>query len=123
MRNFRKAFLTGNLGADPKKIENQKWLFRLFVSRNNISYKDKQGHIQTITNWFDLSANGKTADYILNYFKKGQHVLIEAELYSKNEKNIPGNIIGLKVLTIQNLSPISKNKEPVDKDSESEESF
>ena len=107
MKNFNRVILTGNLGNDPKMIKDG--FVGISIAQSKSFIKKGETEKTTKTDWFDATAHGKTANYIGKYFKKGQRVLVEAEMYStKNDED--HNRIGLNVLEIQSLDAPKKEE-------------
>ena len=80
-----KVQLIGNLGNVPeiKSLEGGKKLARLSLATNE-TYKNNKGEKQTETQWHTIIAWGKLADTVEKYFTKGQEILVEGKLVSRN---------------------------------------
>ena len=80
-----KVQLIGHLGIDPevKALEAGKKLAKFSMATNE-SYKNAKGEKVTDTQWHNLIAWDKTADYIEKYLKKGMEVAIEGKLLNNN---------------------------------------
>lgn len=73
--NFNKIIIAGRLARDPeKKISNEGKTFANFTIAVNRNFKADEA------DFFDCITFGNTADYILNYVRKGYLVLVEGSL-------------------------------------------
>ena len=86
-----KVQLIGNLGNDPEIItlESGKKLAKFSLATNE-SYKDSDGQKQTITDWHNVIAWGKTADIIEKYLTKGKEVAVEGKLTNRSYETKEG---------------------------------
>lgn len=84
--------LLGNLGANPevKELSNGRKLAKLNLATNE-SYKDAEGNKVTETQWHNLVAWGKTAEYATKYLTKGSKIAIEGKLINRNFNDKDGN--------------------------------
>lgn len=75
LTNFQ--FLTGNLGKDPelKRFDNGGVICNFSLATNE-TWKDKDGNKQSEVTWHNCVANGKTAEMIEQYFKKGSLITV-----------------------------------------------
>jgi single-strand DNA-binding protein len=80
-----KVQLIGHLGADPesKETENGKKLVRFSLATNE-TYKSAAGDKVTETQWHNLVAWGKTAEFAQKYLNKGAEVVVEGKLLTRN---------------------------------------
>ena len=76
-----KVTLIGHLGMDPevKQTEGGHKLAKMSIATNE-SYKNSKGEKVTETQWHNLIAWGKTADFIGKYLQKGNEVVVEGKL-------------------------------------------
>ena len=73
--NFNKIIIAGRLARDPeKKISNDGKVFANFTIAVNRNFKADEA------DFFDCVVFGNTADYVLNYVRKGYLVLVEGSL-------------------------------------------
>lgn len=73
--NFNKIIIAGRLAKDPeKKVSNDGKVFANFTIAVNRNFKADEA------DFFDCVCFGDTADYILNYVRKGYLVLVEGSL-------------------------------------------
>jgi single-strand DNA-binding protein len=84
--------LLGNLGANPelKETSQGRKLARLNLATSE-SYKDAEGNKVTETQWHNLVAWGKTAEYAEKYLTKGSKIAIEGKLINRNYNDKDGN--------------------------------
>lgn len=85
MSSINKVILIGNLGADPEanfmKNGDPVVNFRLATS---IRTKDKEtGSYKQDTEWHRVVCYGKSAEYVVEYVKKGSKVYIEGRLKTR----------------------------------------
>ncbi|MEC3905975.1 single-stranded DNA-binding protein [Tamlana sp. 2201CG12-4] len=80
-----KVQLIGNVGQEPTivNLESGKKLVRLSLATNE-NYKNGKGEKQTDTNWHNLVAWGKTANFIEKYVTKGKEIVIEGKLTNRS---------------------------------------
>ncbi|MEN8249688.1 MAG: single-stranded DNA-binding protein [Bacteroidota bacterium] len=91
MKNMKnRVQLIGNIGKEPevKTFESGKTKasFSLATSEN---YTDQNGKKVQDTQWHQVVAWGKTADYIENYLEKGNRIAVDGKLVhrSYNDKD------------------------------------
>jgi single-strand DNA-binding protein len=86
-----KVQLIGNVGGEPTivNLESGKKLVRLSLATNE-HYKDGKGENQTDTNWHNLVAWGKTANFIETYVTKGKEIAIEGKLTNRSFEDKDG---------------------------------
>ena len=84
-----KAILIGNIGKEPDihtfEDGNKKASFSLATSEK---YKNKQGELQTVTQWHNIGISGKLADVVEKYVNKGSKLYLEGKItYREYEKD------------------------------------
>ena len=85
MAGINKLTLMGYLGRDPEVSSTQSGMTKCILAIAT-SRKNKQG--EEITSWHRVTAWGKTAEVIAQYFSKGMMIYIEGELvYGQYEKD------------------------------------
>ena len=89
MASLNRVQLIGRVGREPesKTTANDKHLctFTLAVERR---WKDKSGAVKKETDWFNIEAWGKTAEFCDKYVHKGELVFLEGQLRTqKYESN------------------------------------
>ena len=81
MAGLNKVILVGNLGKDPEIVNfNNGGKVAKFTLATSESYKDKEGNRVDKTEWHNISVFGKTVDFVEQYIKKGNTVLVEGKL-------------------------------------------
>ena len=85
MASVNKVILVGRIGRDPEVRYTQSGqpVASLSVATDE-SYKDKQGNKVEATEWHNVTAWGKTAEFVGSYLGKGRLVYVEGKL--KTEK-------------------------------------
>jgi single-strand DNA-binding protein len=85
MASVNRVILVGRIGRDPeiRHTQSGQTVASLSVATDE-SYKDKQGNKVEAVEWHNVTAWGKTADFIGSYLGKGRLVYIEGKL--KTEK-------------------------------------
>jgi len=86
MNNLRNSVrLIGNLGQNPevKELPSGKKLAKVSIATTD-KYKDAEGNQVSETQWHNLTAWGKTADFIGKYLEKGNEVVVEGKLLNRN---------------------------------------
>ena len=82
--------IMGRLAADPQMRQTQSGKsvasFRVAVDRGR---KDANGQNQT--DWLDVVAWDKTADFVSRYFSKGSMIAVTGRLQSRNYQDKNGN--------------------------------
>jgi single-strand DNA-binding protein len=92
MNNLRNSVrLIGNLGANPeiKELNGGKKLAKVTLATND-KYKDADGKQITETQWHNLIAWGKTADFFEKYLEKGNEIALEGKILNKSYSDKDG---------------------------------
>lgn len=79
-----KVVLIGNLGKDPEVKTIGKSKLVKFSIATNEKYRNGKGESVTDTQWHNLIAWGKTAEFAEKYLSKGREVAIEGKLVTSN---------------------------------------
>lgn len=76
--SYQVMIIEGNLGRDPevRYMPNGNAVASFSVGVTE-KWTDKSGQKQELTEWFDVNAYGKLADFCGEYLKKGSGVLVE----------------------------------------------
>lgn len=102
--------IMGRMVKDPElKTTNSGKSVCSFRIANDSGYKDASGQSQT--NWLDVTAWGKTAEFVCKYFPKGAPIAIEGRLQSRNYQDKSGNNRNAVEVVVNNVS-FAGNKEP-----------
>ena len=96
---MNKVFLSGNLTRDPEVRYSQsgKAFSRMGIAINR-RYKDQEQ-----TDFFNLVAWDKTAEFCGKYFRKGSRVLVEGRLKSSSYENKDGVKVNTVDIWIDNI--------------------
>ena len=102
--------IIGRMVKDPElKTTNSGKSVCSFRIANDSGYKDASGQNQT--NWLDVTAWGKTAEFVCKYFPKGALIAIDGRLQSRNYQDKSGNNRNAVEVVVNNVS-FAGNKEP-----------
>lgn len=102
--------IMGRMVKDPElKTTNSGKSVCSFRIANDSGYKDASGQSQT--NRLDVTAWGKTAEFVCKYFPKGALIAIEGRLQSRNYQDKSGNNRNAVEVVVNNVS-FAGNKEP-----------
>lgn len=84
--------LIGHLGMNPevKTMDSGRKLAKMSIATNE-SYKNSSGEKVTETQWHNLIAWGKTAEFAEKYLRKGAEVAVEGKLLNRNYTDKEGN--------------------------------
>jgi single-strand DNA-binding protein len=103
----------GNLGIDPEIVnfESGKKLAKFTVATNE-SYSDGNGNKTTSTQWHNVVAWGKLADFVEKHLRKGKEVALEGRLTYRQyeDKNKQKHYITEIVLDNFITSPVEKKE-------------
>jgi single-strand DNA-binding protein len=81
MPSLNRIQLIGRLGKDPESrtTPNNRKVVTFSVAVGH-RWKDKQGDLKTLTDWFNIEAWGKLGDICEKYLHKGQLVYLEGRM-------------------------------------------
>ena len=80
--------LIGHLGQDPKLVSNgEQSSVVSFTMATNETYKDAQGNKATRTEWHNIVSFGKVANLIIQYCKRGDHIMLNGRLQTRQYTN------------------------------------
>ena len=95
--------IIGRMVKDPElKTTNSGKSVCSFRIANDSGYKDASGQSQT--NWLDVTAWGKTAEFICKYFPKGALIAIDGRLQSRSYQDKNGQNRTAVEIVAQNAS-------------------
>ena len=102
--------IMGRLAADPQMRQTQAGKsvcsFRIACDRGR---KDANGQNQT--DWLDVVAWDKTADFVSRYFSKGSMIAVTGRLQSRNYQDKNGNNRTAIEIVAQNVSFCGEKKQ------------
>jgi len=103
--------LIGRLGAKPdiRTFDQGKKLARISMATNE-SFKNFKGEWVTETNWHNLVAWGKTAEFFEENTDKGAEVSIEGKLVNRNYTDKDGNKKYITEVVIHEASLVEKKE-------------
>lgn len=84
MSSLNKAIIIGRIGKTPEtRFTQSGQQATSFSVATDESYKDKQGNKVEATEWHNVTAWGKTSEFVANYLDKGRLVYVEGKLETK----------------------------------------
>ena len=98
---MNRVILSGNLTRDPEVRYSQsgKAFARIGIAVNRAYSKDKE----KITDFFNLTAFNKTAEFCGNYLHKGSRVLVEGNLQTSTYENKDGVKVSSVDIIVDNI--------------------
>jgi len=89
---MNKVFLSGNLTRDPeiKRTPNGRTYSRMGIAINRRYKNQNTGQYEQVTDFFNLVAWEKTAEFCGRYLRKGSRVLVEGRLQTYNYEGRDG---------------------------------
>ena len=82
---LNKAMLIGNLGRDPEiRYTKSGDAVANFSLATSDTWRDKQGNRQERTEWHNVVAFGRLADFAQNYLKTGRRVYVEGRIQTRD---------------------------------------
>ena len=92
MRGINKVILVGNLGKEPeyKKLHDGTAVVKLTLATTE-SYRNKNGEVQSRTDWHTIIAWRGLADLAEKYMHKGSLLYIEGKLRNRQYDDKEGN--------------------------------
>lgn len=95
--------IIGRMVKDPElKTTNSGKSVCSFRIANNSGYKDASGQSQT--NWLDVTAWGKTAEFVCKYFPKGALIAIDGRLQTRQYQDKNGQNRTVTEIVAQNAN-------------------
>jgi single-strand DNA-binding protein len=103
--------IIGRMVKDPElKSTNSGKSVCSFRIANDSGYKDASGQSQT--NWLDVTAWGKTAEFVCKYFPKGALIAIDGRLQTRQYQDKNGQNRTAVEIVVQNVSFCSTSHAP-----------
>ncbi|WP_026999460.1 single-stranded DNA-binding protein [Eisenibacter elegans] len=91
MKGLNKVMLIGNLGKDPEiQTLEGGYAIAKFSLATSESYRDKNGVLQTETEWHNIIAWRGLAEVAAKYLKKGSTIYIEGKLKTRSYEDNNG---------------------------------
>jgi len=114
MKSINKVMLLGNLTKDPEKRAIQGGSsVTTFSMATNRKWKNNSGEMQEEVQFHNIVAWGKLADVVAEYCSKGQPIIIEGRIVTRNYEAKDGTkrYVTEIVASEVNLLPSGKQKE------------
>lgn len=92
MRGLNKVTLIGHLGQAPEvqTLEGGAAVAKFSLATTE-GYRDKEGNLQTDTEWHNIVAWRNLADLAGKYLQKGSHIYLEGKLKTRSYEDKEGN--------------------------------
>ncbi len=92
MRGLNKVTLIGNLGKEPEvqTLEGGITVAKFSLATTE-SYRDKEGNVQSETEWHNVVAWRNLADLAGKYLRKGSHIYLEGKIKTRSYEDKDGN--------------------------------
>jgi len=116
MNNVKNSVrLIGNLGMNPeiRELPGGKKLAKVSLATNE-RYKDAEGKVVVETQWHNLIAWGKTAEFMTKYLEKGQEVALEGKLLNRSYVDKEGHKRFVSEISINEIVKTGGAKKSVD---------
>lgn len=113
MNNLRNSVrLIGNLGANPeiKELNSGRKLAKASLATSD-KYKDADGNQVTQTQWHNLVAWGKTADFFEKFLEKGIEVAVEGKIINKSYTDKDGSKKYISEINVNEILMLGSKKE------------
>ena len=113
MQGLNKVTLIGNLGKEPelKTFEDGLTLAKFSLATSE-SYKDKEGKIQSLTEWHNIIAWRNLADLAAKYLHKGSRIYLEGKIKNRTYEDKDGNKRNVTEIIADTIILLDNTKEP-----------
>jgi single-strand DNA-binding protein len=92
MRGLNKVTLIGNLGKEPEvQTLDGGIVVAKFSLATTESYRDKEGNVQSETEWHSIVAWRGVADLAGKYLHKGSHIYLEGKIKTRSYEDKEGS--------------------------------
>lgn len=107
---MNKLVLVGNVGTEVNatQFENGNKTASLSLATNEF-YTNSAGDKVEDTQWHNIVAFGKTADYLEKYVKKGDSLVIDGKIKYRNYDNKEGVKVYVTEIIAKSVTHFSKN--------------
>lgn len=107
---MNQVVLIGNVGTDVKvtNFENGGSTANLSLATNDF-YKNAQGEKVEDTQWHNIVAYGKSAEYLEKYVKKGDSLAVQGKIRTRNYENAEGTKVYLTEIIAKSVTHFSKS--------------
>ena len=121
--SLNRAILIGRLGKNPEgRYTPSGTSTARFSIATDESWIDSDNNKQEHTEWHDIEAWGKTADFVTQYLKKGQLVCVEGKIRTQSWTDKEGNKRKKTEIVCQNITPLEWKSEKITDESKASES-
>jgi len=113
MNNLRNSVrLIGNLGANPeiKELNSGRKLAKASLATSD-KYKDADGNQVTQTQWHNLVAWGKTADFFEKFLEKGNEVAVEGKIINRSYSDKDGSKKYISEINVNEILMLGSKKD------------
>ena len=114
MNNLKNSVrLIGNLGGNPevKELQSGKKIAKLSLATSD-KYKDSEGKLVNETQWHNLVAWGKTAEFAERYLEKGQEVVVEGKILNHSYTDKEGQKKYITEISVNEILKTGGGKKP-----------
>ena len=113
-RGVNKVIIVGTLGADPDTsyAPNETAITKLSIATNE-SWKNKGGALVEHTEWHNLIAWGKLAEFGIDFLYKGQLVSIEGSLRTRTWEDKGEKAHKITEILCASIIPLEWKKEDI----------
>jgi single-strand DNA-binding protein len=114
MNNLKNSVrLIGNLGGNPevKELQSGKKIAKLSLATSD-KYKDSEGKLVNETQWHNLVAWGKTAEFAERYLEKGQEVVVEGKILNRSYTDKEGQKKYITEISVSDILKTGGGKKP-----------
>lgn len=114
--SLNKVMIIGNAGKDPEVVQFQDGgKTAKFTLAATERYTDRAGQQQQRTEWFNVVVNGRTADVVERYVRKGSQLYVEGRLQTRKYQAKDGSeryVTEVVCLTLQLLGSPQQQQQP-----------
>ncbi|MCU0450994.1 MAG: single-stranded DNA-binding protein [Bernardetiaceae bacterium] len=112
MRGLNKVTLIGNLGKDPEvqALEGGVSVAKFSLATSE-SYRDKDGVLQTDTEWHNIVAWRGLADLAAKYLRKGSSIYLEGKLKTRSYEDKEGQKKYVTEIIAEQIIMLDKRKD------------
>ncbi len=111
---FNKVILVGNLTADPEVKATPKgtYVCNMRLGTNTYAGKDEAGNRKEHSEFHNLVAFGRTAEFAGQYLHKGRAVCIEGRLQTRSWEDASGQKRYKTEVVVDELKPVNGGAKP-----------
>lgn len=110
--NLNKVLIAGNVGGEPTIRETSGGSKTAnFTLATTEYYTNREGDRQETTTWHNVTAFGKTAEFIEKYVGKGRNIFIEGRIRNRKYTTKDGDERSITEIVADNVQPLDKPKD------------